>query len=50
VALDGWLNSPGHRENLFRPDWRAEGIAAQKPSSLGDCRDAELWVHELGTS
>jgi uncharacterized protein YkwD len=50
VALDGWLNSPGHRENLFRPEWRTEGIAVQKLTSFGDYQDAELWVHEFGTS
>jgi hypothetical protein len=24
VALDAWLNSPGHRQNLFRAEWRAQ--------------------------
>lgn len=24
--VDGWLDSPGHRENLLEPDWRVEGI------------------------
>ena len=27
VAIDRWLNSDGHRENLFRPEWRTTGIA-----------------------
>jgi uncharacterized protein YkwD len=49
VALDGWLNSPGHRENLFRPEWRTEGIAVDKLDSFGPYRDAELWVQEFGT-
>ena len=49
VALDGWLNSPGHRENLFRPEWRTQGIAVQKLDRFGQYRDAALWVHEFGT-
>ncbi|WP_129114198.1 CAP domain-containing protein [Halegenticoccus tardaugens] len=24
--VDGWMNSPGHRENLLRPYWENEGI------------------------
>ncbi len=49
AALDGWLNSPGHRENLFRPGWRMQGIAVQKLDRFGDQHDAELWVNEFGT-
>lgn len=25
-AVWGWMHSPGHRENLLRPDWQREGI------------------------
>jgi len=25
-AVDGWMNSPGHRENILTPYWRQEGI------------------------
>jgi uncharacterized protein YkwD len=25
-AVDGWLSSPGHRENLLRDDWGREGV------------------------
>ena len=49
VALDGWLNSPGHRENLFRPEWRTEGIAVQRLDTFGNYRAAALWVNEFGT-
>jgi len=24
--VEGWLNSPGHRENLLETSWTAEGI------------------------
>jgi uncharacterized protein YkwD len=50
VALDGWLNSPGHRENLFNPEWRTEGIAVQNVGDFGRFHDGELWVNEFGTS
>ena len=50
VALDGWLNTPGHRANQFRPEWRTEGIAVETLSSFGSYHDAELWVQEFGTS
>jgi len=49
VALDGWLNSPGHRENLFRPQWRTQGIAVATISRFGPYRDASLWVNQFGT-
>ncbi len=49
VALDGWLNSPGHRDNLFNPQWRTEGLGVEKVSGFGDYHDAELWVQEFGT-
>ena len=47
-ALDGWLNSPGHRENLFRPEWRSQGIAVQKFGKFGRDRNMTLWVDQFG--
>lgn len=26
-TVDGWMNSPGHRDNILTPQWRSEGIA-----------------------
>ena len=49
VALDGWLNSPGHRENLFRPEWRTQGIAILKLDRFGAYRDMTLWVSHFGS-
>jgi hypothetical protein len=48
VALDRWLNSPGHRENLFRPEWRTHGLAVLKLDTFATERDVTLWVHQLG--
>lgn len=49
VALDGWLNSPGHRTNLFRPEWRVQGIAVRTIDRFGQYRNASLWVNQFGT-
>lgn len=50
-ALDGWLNSPGHRENLFRPEWRAQSVYLVKVKEFpGGFSDATLWVSEFGDS
>ena len=38
IALDGWLNSPDHRENLFRPEWKTQGIALAKIDRFGPYR------------
>lgn len=28
-TVDGWMNSPGHRENILTPYWRQEGIGVE---------------------
>jgi uncharacterized protein YkwD len=48
-ALDGWLNSAEHRENLFRPEWRTEGITIMKIARFGPERNITLWVNQFGT-
>jgi len=50
VALDGWLNSPEHRENLFRAEWTIEGIAVMKVDRLDGYSQVTLWVNQFGTS
>ena len=30
VVNDGWMNSPGHRDNILNPGFRIMGIAARK--------------------
>ena len=49
VALDGWLNSREHRENLFRPEWRTQGIAVVKLPTFLAYHDAALWVSHFAT-
>jgi uncharacterized protein YkwD len=48
VAMDGWLNSPHHRENLFRSDWRTAGLAEMPGVSVDQFRSAVVWVNEFG--
>ena len=50
VALDGWLNSPEHRENLFNPSWRYEGIALIAAVRVGQYSNATIWVNQFGTN
>ena len=47
-ALDGWLNSRDHRENLFQPAWRTQGIAVEKIAKFGRDSDMTLWVNQFG--
>jgi uncharacterized protein YkwD len=48
VALDGWLNSPGHRENLFRPEWRVHSLYVVRLTDFPGYHDPTLWVSEFG--
>jgi len=48
VALDRWLNSDGHRENLFGADWRVIGIAVLPDADVDDLRDGVVWVNQFG--
>jgi hypothetical protein len=47
-ALDGWLNSAAHRENLLRPDWLVQSLYIAKLPRFRDHRDATLWVSHFG--
>jgi uncharacterized protein YkwD len=47
-AIDGWLNSPEHRENLFRAEWRTAGLAAIHGAVFDSYQDAVIWVSEFG--
>jgi uncharacterized protein YkwD len=48
VAADGWLNSPHHRENLFRPGWTEQGIAVVVAKRFKGESDVAIWVSEFG--
>ena len=48
VAVDAWLNSPHHRENLFGRAWREQGLAVLTGESFGGFRDVAIWVSVFG--
>jgi uncharacterized protein YkwD len=48
LALDSWLNSPGHRRNLFDAGWRTQGIAVLVMPRFGEDENSTLWVNEFG--
>jgi uncharacterized protein YkwD len=43
-AVEGWLNSPRHRDNLLHPAWKETGIGVRRGGSL-----RIYWVQEFGT-
>ena len=48
-AVDGWLNSPSHRANLFDPQWRTQGLAAAALPVFQGRRGITVWVNEFGS-
>lgn len=48
LALDTWLNSAPHRENLFRPEWRTLGISLLGGANLDEIEDGVVWVNHFG--
>lgn len=48
LALDSWLNSEGHRENIFKPEWRTIGISLLGGVELDDIEDGVVWVNHFG--
>lgn len=48
VALDRWLNSDGHRENLFRAEWQTIGIALVDGAHVERVDDGVVWVNQFG--
>jgi len=46
--VQGWMNSPGHRQNILHPSYREIGLAAQKGSFEG--KDSWMIVQVFGLS
>lgn len=38
TVVEGWMNSPSHRENMLTPEWRREGIGAATVTVDGEVR------------
>ena len=47
-TVDGWLHSTGHRNNLFRPQWREQGIGLLRVNRYLGEDDAAVWVSQFG--
>lgn len=41
-AMDGWMNSSGHRANILKPDYKTIGVACYV------CNGQYYWVQEFG--
>jgi uncharacterized protein YkwD len=48
VGADAWLNSPHHRENLFRPEWTEQGISVVVAEQFKGQDNVAIWVSEFG--
>jgi uncharacterized protein YkwD len=48
ATMIGWLHSPGHRRNLFTPQWRDLGVARAKAATLVGRSDVTIWVTQFG--
>jgi uncharacterized protein YkwD len=47
-ALLGWLDSPKHRANLFKPEWTDQGIALVYVPSFRGVANSRIWVSHFG--
>jgi Cysteine-rich secretory protein family len=47
-ALLGWLDSPEHRANLFKPDWTEQGIALVYGKRFRGVASSRIWVSHFG--
>jgi Luciferase-like monooxygenase len=47
-ALLGWLDSPKHRANLFKPDWTEQGIALVYVERFRGVASSRIWVSHFG--
>jgi uncharacterized protein YkwD len=50
VAVDRWLNSEHHRDNVFRDGWTEQGVAVRLVPSFEGQPDVAIWVSEFGES
>ena len=47
-VLNGWLNSDPHREDLFRPDWREQGVSLIAHARVDGHGDVNVWTSHFG--
>ena len=44
----GWLDSPEHRANMFKADWREQGIALVYAPNFRGVESSRIWVSHFG--
>jgi uncharacterized protein YkwD len=49
TVFEMWLHSPGHRENITRPEWRSIGMSRLHAVNLFGQPDVTLWVVHFGS-
>jgi uncharacterized protein YkwD len=47
-ALLGWLDSPEHRANMFKADWREQGMALAYVPDFRGVASSRIWVSHFG--
>jgi uncharacterized protein YkwD len=47
--FDRWLQSPAHRQNISRPDWREIGVSFVHTIRLFGWENVTVWVTHFGT-
>jgi uncharacterized protein YkwD len=47
-AVLGWLDSPKHRANLFKPEWTDQGIALAYVENFQGLESSRIWVSHFG--
>lgn len=51
AAVNGWMNSPGHRANILNPAYRESGIAVLRGVPVSDApadHDGYIFIQEFG--
>ncbi len=47
-VMNGWLNSDAHRDDLFQPQWREQGVAVLMHAHVDGHADVNVWTSHFG--
>ena len=47
-AMLGWLDSPEHRANMLKSDWREQGLAFAYVANFRGVANSRIWVSHFG--
>jgi uncharacterized protein YkwD len=48
AVMDAWMNSPGHRENLLRPEYLVVGVGLAWRIDDERVKETQYWVQKFG--